>query len=118
MRRDTTIGIQAQKFLPLTPAVFHILMALSRGRKHGYGIIVDIRRQTEGEIRMGTGTLYTAVKRLLGQDLVEQSQEADEKGEDRTLYSLSPLGEAVLRAEARRLHRAVELAERNSVLES
>ncbi len=100
----------------MSPAVFHILLALSQGDKHGYGIIVDIRQRTGGEVRLGTGTLYTAVKRLLGQGLLGQTERLDEKGEERLFYRLSPLGAEVLRAEAMRLERLVGLARRSEVL--
>ena len=66
-----TESTDARGYLPLTPAVFHILLALSEGDKHGYGVIVDVRERTAGEVRLGTGTLYTAIKRLLERGLLE-----------------------------------------------
>lgn len=107
-------------FLPLTPAVFHILLALAEGEKHGYGVIVDVRERTAGEIRLGTGTLYTAIKRLLGQGLIEEAPTAgvDDDGGDerRRYYRLRPLGLEVAQAEAARLQRVVGLARERQLL--
>jgi DNA-binding PadR family transcriptional regulator len=107
-------------YLPLTPAVFHILLALADGRKHGYGVIVDVRERTAGEIRLGTGTLYTAIKRLLGQGLIEEAEAArevpDDEDERRRYYQLRPLGLRVAQAEAARLQRVVGLARERELL--
>jgi len=103
--------------LPLTPAVFHILLALAEGEKHGYGVIVDVRERTAGEIRLGTGTLYTAIKRLLGQGLIEEAAgDADDGDERRRYYQLRPLGLEVAQAEAARLQRVVGLARERDLL--
>jgi len=106
--------------LPLTPAVFHILLALADGQKHGYGVIVDVRERTAGEIRLGTGTLYTAIKRLLGQGLIEEAEEAGDEAnagdERRRYYQLRPLGLEVAQAEAARLQRVVGLARERELL--
>jgi DNA-binding PadR family transcriptional regulator len=107
-------------FLPLTPAVFHILLALADGQKHGYGVIVDVRERTAGEIRLGTGTLYTAIKRLLGQGLIQEADgESDNAGgadERRRYYQLLPRGLEVAQAEAARLQRVVSLARERDLL--
>ena len=106
--------------LPLTPAVFHILLALAEGQKHGYGVIVDVRERTAGEIRLGTGTLYTAIKRLLGQGLIEEAEvtgnAATDGDERRRYYQLRPLGLQVAQAEAARLQRVVGLARERALL--
>ncbi len=106
--------------LPLTPAVFHILLALAGGQKHGYGVIVDVRERTAGEIRLGTGTLYTAIKRLLTQGLIEEAEAevdaANEGDERRRYYRLQPLGLRVAQAEAARLQRVVGLARERELL--
>ena len=94
-------------YLPLTPAVFHILLSLSEGEKHGYGIIVDVRERTAGELRLGTGTLYTAIRRLLEQKLIEEAASGDER---RRSYRMLPLGREVAEAEAARLQRLVGFA--------
>jgi DNA-binding PadR family transcriptional regulator len=109
-----------RSYLPLTPAVFHILLALADGEKHGYGVIVDVRERTAGEISLGTGTLYTAIKRLLGQGLIENAElaEVDAAADDerRRYYRLRPLGLAVAQAEAARLQRVVGLARERELL--
>ena len=106
--------------LPLTPAVFHILLALAEGEKHGYGVIVDVRERTAGEIRLGTGTLYTAIKRLLGQGLIEEAEVGGNAAADgdsrRRYYRLRPLGLQVAQAEAARLQRVVGLARERALL--
>ncbi len=108
------------EFLPLTPAVFHILLALSEGEKHGYAVIVDVRERTAGEVKLGTGTLYTAIKRLLERGLIEDAappaDEPDEIEERRRYYGLTGLGRAVVQAEAERLERLVGIARERALL--
>jgi DNA-binding PadR family transcriptional regulator len=112
MRRSSTyLDLQGQ--LPLTPAVFHILLALADQDRHGYAIILDIAERTDGAMRLGTGTLYTAISRLLEQGLIEESDErpsADEDDERRRYYRLTPFGRDVANAEARRLAALVKMA--------
>ena len=64
-----------QKQVPLTPAVFHILMALADGEKHGYLIMKDVEQQTNGKLTMGPGTLYGSIKRMLAAGLIEESDQ-------------------------------------------
>jgi DNA-binding PadR family transcriptional regulator len=99
--------------LPLTPAVFHILLALADHDRHGYAIILDIAERTGGAMRLGTGTLYTAISRLLEQGLIEESDERPDVHEDderRRYYRLTPFGREVANAEARRLAALVRMA--------
>ncbi len=99
--------------LPLTPAVFHILLALADQARHGYGIILDIADRTGGALRLGTGTLYTAISRLLEQGLIEESDERPAEEEDderRRYYQLTTFGRDVANAEARRLAGLVRMA--------
>ena len=107
-------------FLPLTPAVFHILLALAEGDKHGYAVIVDVRERTAGEVQLGTGTLYTAIKRLLERDLIEGADvpaDAPQAGEQRRrYYHLTDLGRNVVQAEAERLERLVGIARERELL--
>lgn len=107
-------------YLPLTPAVFHILLALSEGDKHGYGVIVDVRERTAGEVKLGTGTLYTAIKRLLGRGLIENTEppadEVEEGEERRRFYTLTDFGHGVVQAEAQRLERLVGIARERELL--
>ena len=96
----------AEDFLPLSPQVFHILLALAGKDLHGYAIIQEVASQCDGEIVLGAGTLYTALKRLLAGGLVEELEERPDPAIDdqrRRYYRLTPLGKAVAKAEAKRL---------------
>lgn len=114
MRRQTTYSAaDVAAHLPLTPVVFHILLALAEQDRHGYGIILDVVERTGGALRLGTGTLYTAIARLLEGRLIEESDDrprADEDDERRRYYRLTPFGREVANAEARRLAALVRLA--------
>lgn len=114
MRRSSTYSAtDIAAALPLTPAVFHILLALADQDRHGYAIILDIAERTDQALRLGTGTLYTAIARLLEQRLIEESDERpaeDEDDERRRYYRLTPLGREVANAEARRLAALVRMA--------
>ena len=102
-------------FLPLTPRVYHVLLALAEGPRHGYGVILAVRDHTDGVIVMRTGTLYVLLRRLLGQRLIEECDErpgADEDDERRRYYRLTELGRAVVEAESLRLQNVVAAARR------
>jgi len=91
--------------LPLTPAVFHVLLALADGERHGYAIMQEVGATTDGQIKMGPGTLYGTIKRLLESQLIEESDERPDPhldDERRRYYRLTGVGEQVVRAEARR----------------
>jgi len=108
-----------RRYLPLSPQQFHILLALTDGERHGYGIILDVAERTGGGLRLGTGTLYTAVARLLALGLVAGAAHRparDEKDDERRrYYRLTPLGRAVLEAETARLDALVRHARRKGV---
>ena len=111
--------LDPRRFLPLTPAVFHVLLALSEADRHGYGIIQDVLEATGGDVTLRTGTLYTILKRLLDERLIAESADrpdADEDDERRRYYVLTALGRAVVQAEARRLERMVSLARSRRML--
>jgi len=96
--------------LPLTPAVFHILLALADEERHGYGIMRDVAEQTDNALQLGPGTLYGCLKRMLAAGLVEESDERPDPALDderRRYYRLTRLGRSVVRAEAERLTDAV-----------
>lgn len=100
-------------FLPLTPAIAHILLALADGDRHGYGIMQEIERLTEGAVRMGPGTLYGTIKRMLANGLLEEADERpdpDLDDERRRYYRMTPLGRAVLQAETARMETLVGAA--------
>jgi DNA-binding PadR family transcriptional regulator len=104
---------QPEDFLPLTPAVFHVLLALAGGERHGYAIMQEVAAATAGRIKMGPGTLYGTIKRLLEIRLIEESDERPDPrldDERRRYYRLSGLGERVVRAEAERYAAMVEMA--------
>ncbi len=109
-----------RRFLPLTPQQFHILLALTDGDRHGYGIIGDVADRTGGDLRLGTGTLYTAIARLVSSGLIADSSRRGERrgaGDDdrRRYYRLTPLGRTVLEAETERLRALVDHARRMGV---
>jgi DNA-binding PadR family transcriptional regulator len=108
-----------RRYLPLTEAVFHVLLALAAGERHGYGIIQDVMAATAGAVTLRTGTLYTILKRLLEEGLILESGRrpgADEDDERRRYYALTPLGRGVVQAEAQRLEQMVKLARSRRLL--
>ena len=109
----------AGALLPLTPAVFHILLALSDGERHGYGIMQEIAARTRGKVRMGPGTLYGSIKRMLDDALIEESGERPDPALDdqrRRYYRLTPFGQRVAEAEAQRLADLVGVARAKRLL--
>lgn len=99
--------------LPLTPAVFHILLALADGEKHGYAIMQEVEAISDTQIRLGPGTLYGAIKRMLAAGMIEETDERPDPDLDdqrRRYYRLTGLGGRVLEAEAQRLAALVALA--------
>ena len=99
--------------LPLTPPVFHILLALADEERHGYGIMLDVARQTNDALQLGPGTLYGCLKRMLAAGLVEESDERPDMeldDERRRYYRMTALGRKTVRAEAHRMAAAVSAA--------
>ena len=112
-------GRSPEGYLPLAPATFHILLALAGGELHGYAIMKGVAARSEGGVRLGPGTLYGALKRLLDAGLVEEGGERADPGrgdERRRYYRLTPLGLSVVRAEARRLDAMVRAARRKKLI--
>jgi DNA-binding PadR family transcriptional regulator len=106
-------------FLPLTPAAFHILLALADEEKHGYGIMQEVAAISDGKIKLGPGTLYGTLKRMLADGWIEECDERPDPGLDderRRYYRLSDLGSKVVRAEAGRLSRLVNAARAKRLL--
>ncbi|HEY1789308.1 MAG TPA: helix-turn-helix transcriptional regulator [Verrucomicrobiae bacterium] len=102
-----------EELLPLTPAVFHILLALAEEERHGYSIMQQVAATTEGRVKMGPGTLYGTIKRLLRVKLVEKSDERPDlelDDERRVYYRLTPFGGRVLSAELSRYSKALKVA--------
>src|SRR3954453_16797178 len=103
----------SKDLLPLTPPVFHILVALSNEERHGYGIMLDVGKQTDGALQLGPGTLYGCLKRMLAAGLIEESDERrdpDLDDERRRYYRLKPHGERTVHAEADRIANALAAA--------
>jgi DNA-binding PadR family transcriptional regulator len=108
-----------EEFLPLTPAVFNILLALADSEKHGYAIMLEVEANTNGQVLMGPGTLYGSIKRMLKAGLIEESDEhTDPEMDDqrRKYYRLTDLGRRVLNMEAERLASQVMIAKAKNVL--
>ncbi|WP_213806276.1 helix-turn-helix transcriptional regulator [Granulicella sp. dw_53] len=111
----------AQQYLPLSPATLHILLALTGGELHGYGIMLEAARHSGGQYKIGPGTLYDNLKKLLAAGLVEESQREDLETGERRKFQITTLGYDVLAAEVERLsgvlrhaRRSIRLAERRS----
>ena len=105
--------------LPLTPAVLHILLALADEERHGYGIMREVEGRTGGETRLGPGTLYGSIKRMLADGLIEESDERPDPEMDdqrRRYYRITDLGRRVAGAEAERLADLVSTAREKKLL--
>ena len=104
---------------PLTPAVFHILLALSDEDRHGYGIMQDVLERTENAIRLGPGTLYGTIKRLLEQGWIAETDARPDPALDnerRRYYALTDAGRTVAILEAQRLENLVRIARSKKLL--
>lgn len=106
---------------PLTPAVFHILLALADRDRHGYGIMLEVAERTNQQVRMGPGTLYGTLKRMLEGGLIEECGERidpDLSDERRRYYRITRQGRRAAAAEAERLQSLVRIARAKSVLKT
>lgn len=104
-------GIDARDFLPLPSSSFHVLLVLTDDERHGYAIMREVERISEGAVRMGPGTLYGTIRRLLELGFIEESGERpdpDMDDERRRYYRITGLGERVVTAEVRRLSAMIE----------
>ena len=104
----------------LTPAIFHILLALADRERHGYGIMQEIEAATGGDLRMGPGTLYGTIKRMVEAKLIEESEERpapDLDDERRRYYRITDFGRKALSAEVERMSRLVKVAQVKHVLD-
>src|SRR5438445_4310252 len=95
---------------PLSSAALHILLALAESDLHGYGIMQSVKRQSDGKFRLGPGTLYANLDRLLASGLVGETERKMKNGETRREYCLTSSGERVLRLEVSRLRQVVNVA--------
>ncbi len=108
-----------RSLLPLTPAVMNILLALADGERHGYGIMREVDGRTGGEVRLGPGTLYGSIKRMLADGLIEESDERPDPRLDdqrRRYYRITDFGRRVAGAEAERLASLVSTAREKKLL--
>ena len=100
-----------ERFLPLSPAALHILLSLAGEERHGYGIMQDIARQSEGRYKLGPGTLYDNLQKLMKERLVEETENSSTGAESRRrYYRLTKLGRSVLSTEIARLEEAIREA--------
>ncbi|MDE3197724.1 MAG: helix-turn-helix transcriptional regulator [Acidobacteriota bacterium] len=113
MEYNQVVNSDPESILPLPPATFHILMALAAGDRHGYAIIQDVAARTDNQLRLGAGTLYRSLQRMLEQGLIVETGERpapEQDDERRRYYRITKCGEAAARAEAKRLTDLVRLA--------
>jgi DNA-binding PadR family transcriptional regulator len=105
--------------IPLTPAVFYILLALAGGEQHGYEIMKQVKQDSSGQVKMGTGTLYGSLKRMLADGLIDEAGERPDPAMDderRRYYRLTDLGRQAFNAELRRYAQVVSLAGQRRLL--
>ena len=103
----------ANDLTPLSPAVFHILLSLGEGERHGYALRREIAQRTGGKLKLGPGVLYGSIHKMLEWELIEESDERPDPhldDERRRYYRITPFGTAVAKAEARRLGQLVRMA--------
>jgi len=104
---------------PLTPAVLHILLALSTQERHGYGIMKQVESDTRGKVRMGPGTLYGSIRRMTEAGLISESDKKIDPNMDderRVYYGITALGQQTLAAELQRYRQVVAVAHERSLL--
>jgi DNA-binding PadR family transcriptional regulator len=113
-------GLEAASMIPLSTPVFQILLSLNHRDLHGYGIIQDISARTEGELTLSTSTLYGAIKRMIRDDLIQQSDirpDPDLDDERRRYYEITDFGREVARCEARRIEKLAEMIKKTRFVE-
>lgn len=109
-----------QSLLPLTPTVFHMLLALADGEKHGYGIMQTVEEETHGQMQIRTGSLYGSIRRMIESGLIEEINERPDPALDderRRYYALTDFGRRVLTAEAARIAQAMAVIQGKRILD-
>ena len=109
----------SETLLPVTPAVFHILLALLDRDRHGYGIMQEVSLCTEGKLRLGPGTLYRSIKQMLSEELISELDERPDPSIDdqrRRYYHITESGKRVLKAESERLEHLLKVARAKRLL--
>ena len=112
--------MDVDSLLPLPPITFHILLALAEEDLHGYAIIQNVAARTGGELKIGAGTLYRSIQRMLDQGMVVETRDRPAPADDderRRYYRITEFGSHVARAEARRLAQLVKFARRSGFVE-
>jgi DNA-binding PadR family transcriptional regulator len=105
--------------LPLTPGMFHVLIALADGEKHGYAIIKEVSRRTDGAIRLSAGTLYTLIRRFVQEGVIVESDERPDASLDderRRYYRITDFGRNVAHAEAARMESTLSMARAKNLI--
>ena len=112
-------GVAKSKLLtPLTPAVLHILLVLSTGERHGYGIMKQVASESQGKVKMGPGTLYGSIGRMIEAGLIRESErkvDPELDDERRVYYKMTALGQATLAAELERYREVLAVAKKNQL---
>jgi DNA-binding PadR family transcriptional regulator len=109
-----------QGLLPLTPTVFHMLLALADGEKHGYGIMQAVENETQGQMHIRTGSLYGSIRRMIDSGLIDETTERPDPeldDERRRYYGLTDFGRRVLSAEAARIAQAMAVIQGKHILD-
>ncbi len=114
--RDSRLSDPLRELMPLTPAVFFILFALADGEKHGYAIMQQVAELSDSKVRMGPGTLYTTLQRLLDLGAINEVMLPRGAEERRRYYRLSGAGRLLLDAEFSRLNAVLRLAQQKKIL--
>jgi DNA-binding PadR family transcriptional regulator len=107
-----------ESLLPLTPAMFHIMLSLADGERHGYSILREVERSTDGAVKLGPTTLYRSIRQMLAAGMIEEAEERPDPALDderRRYYRLTSFGCQVALAEMRRLERLVAMARATSL---
>jgi DNA-binding MarR family transcriptional regulator len=115
--QDSQHPTDPEALLPLTPAVFHIMLSLADGERHGYSILREVERYTDGKLKLGPTTLYRSIRQMLSAGLIEEAEERPDlelDDERRRYYRLTGFGRCVALAETRRLERLVMMARATS----
>src|SRR3954463_4791844 len=109
----TRVKRSAETLLPLSAPMFQVLIALADGEKHGYAIIKEVTRRTQGEVKLGAGTLYAIIRKFEGEGVVEECDERPDPALDderRRYYRLTAFGREVAMAEAARMEESLRMA--------
>ena len=115
MAANSLLNDSQKQLLPLTPAVFFILLALAEGDKHGYAIMQEVGELSAGQVRMGPGTLYTTIQRLLDLLLIVETTESKSEDGRRRYYRLTGAGKCLLETEVGRMQSLVRLARQKNL---